>query len=122
MVRGEGATIHDQRSTINAIKLLIYNAMNDTSINDARADAREEEVQRALLARLLATVLGDDTNIAAYHRIVDQYPATALLCAYETARNLPSALVRKSRGAYFTFLLQRLCPIQPSSPSRQEPA
>lgn len=80
----------------------------------------ESEVLRAVLARLLATVLGDDANLGAYHAIVERYPATAILCAYETARNVPHTLVRKTRGAYFTFLLQRLCPRPASSPSHPE--
>lgn len=83
----------------------------------------DDEVLRALLARLLATMLGDEANIGAYHAAVNRYPASALLCAYETVRNVPSALIRKSRGAYFTFLLQQLCPHPPeSSQSPREPA
>ena len=80
------------------------------SLLDTRARAHEDAALKALLARLLAAALSDEVNIAAYHAAVDRYPGTAILCAYETARNLPAALVRKSRGAYFTFLLQRLCP------------
>ena len=91
------------------------------TINDARA--REDETREALIARLLATALSDEANIAAYYALVSRYPAAALLCAFETARGLPSALVKKSRGAYFTFLLRQICP-HPNEPSqsREEPA
>ena len=83
------------------------------TMNDARA--HEDEVLHALLARLLAAALGDDTNLGAYHALVERYPATVILCAFETASGLPPTLIRKSRGAYFTFLLQRLAPSNGSS-------
>lgn len=76
----------------------------------ARAQDHDDEVRQALLARLLAAALGDEANTGAYHAAVSRYPATALLCAYEAARNLPAVLVKKSRGAYFTFLLHELRP------------
>lgn len=88
------------------------------TITDARAN--EDEVLRALLARLLAAALGDDANLGAYHAIVERYPATAILCAFETASGLPPTLIRKSRGAYFTFLLQRLSPSDGSRTGRQD--
>lgn len=70
----------------------------------------DNEIRNALLAKLLAAMLGDEANLGAYHALVEQYPATALLCAFDTARNMPSALIKKSRGALFTHLLKNLCP------------
>lgn len=83
--------------------------------------AREGELQRTLLARLLAAALGDRANVGLYHAVVGRYPPGAILCAFEAARALPQALVRKSRGAYFLYLVETLCPAKPaSSPSRLE--
>jgi hypothetical protein len=75
-----------------------------------RNEAREDEIRRALLGRVLAESMDDTANVAAYHAAVARYPATVLLCAYMTARSVPPQLIRRSRGAYFTFLLQKLCP------------
>lgn len=80
------------------------------SITDARASAHEDEVLRALLARLLALALNEEASLGVYHTVVDRFPATAILCAYETAKSQPAHLIRKSRGAYFLFLLKSLRP------------
>lgn len=70
--------------------------------------APDEEIRNALLAKLLSLVLGDESNVGAYHALVEQYPATALLCAYEAARSMPSTMIRRSRGALFTHMLKNL--------------
>lgn len=77
---------------------------------DEAGAARELDAEHALIARLLAVALGDETNLAAYHALVARYPTTALLCAFESAKQPPLALIRRSRGAYFTFLVKQLCP------------
>lgn len=80
------------------------------SITDPHAGAHEGEVLRALLARLLAAALDEEGSLGLYHAVVERFPATAILCAYETAKNQPAALIRRSRGAYFVFLLKSLRP------------
>lgn len=92
---------------------------------DAHTQNQETEIRDALLGRLLAEAMDDAANLGAYHAAVDRYPATVLLCAYMTAKSVPPKLIRRSRGAYFTFLLQKLCPYprdSASSPFRQEDA
>src|SRR5262245_39791826 len=77
---------------------------------DPIGQTREDEIRQALLGRVLAETMDDAANVAAYHAAVERYPATVLLCAYMTAKSVPPKLIRRSRGAYFTFLLQKLCP------------
>jgi hypothetical protein len=89
----------------------------------AHARAHEDDPLRALLARFIAASLVDNANVGLYHAAIGRYPAPVILCAYETARNLPAAVVKKSRGAYFMWLLDRLCPNPTaSSPSPPAPA
>jgi hypothetical protein len=67
----------------------------DDSLNDLAADA-------------IAAALSDRTNTGFYRSCLRRYPLKAIRVAFQEAVTLPEARIRKSRGAYFNYLVKRI--------------
>lgn len=61
-----------------------------------------------LLAEALAAALQDQQNLGAYRALVRRYPLPAMHVAFREALHAPSRQIKKSRGAYFTYLCKVL--------------
>ena len=61
-----------------------------------------------LLAEALAAALQDQQNLGAYRALVRRYPLPAMHVAFREALHAPARQIKKSRGAYFTYLCQVL--------------
>lgn len=61
-----------------------------------------------VLAEAIALALVDRSSVGFYRNCLRQFPLAAIRTAFREATTLPEAQIRKSRGAYFTFLVRRL--------------
>lgn len=61
-----------------------------------------------LLAEALAAALQDQQNLGAYRALVRRYPLAAMHVAFREALHAPARQIKKSRGAYFTYLCKVL--------------
>lgn len=61
-----------------------------------------------LLAEALAAALQDQQNLGAYRALVRRYPLPAMHVAFREALHAPARQIKKSRGAYFTYLCKVL--------------
>ena len=60
-----------------------------------------------LTAKHIAQVLGDEKNIALYEAYVKRYPRDVIAKAYDQVLKTPHHRIKKSLGAYFTFLVRK---------------
>lgn len=61
-----------------------------------------------LLAEAMAAALQDQQNLGAYRALVRRYPVPAMHVAFREALHAPARQIKKSRGAYFTYLCKVL--------------
>lgn len=73
-----------------------------------------------LLAEALAAALQDQQNLGAYRTLVRRYPLPAMHVAFREALHAPARQIKKSRGAYFTYLCKVLSGQSSPSPSVAE--
>lgn len=71
------------------------------SPDDSQVDGSE------LTARQIAKTFGDEKNIALYEAYVNSYSREVILKAYHQVLQTPHHRIKKSPGAYFTFLVGR---------------
>ena len=83
------------------------------NVNDNVAGAEKKSTdgaqaeRRELTARQIAKALGDEKNIALYEAYLNRYPNEVILKAYNQVLQTPHHRIKKSPGAYFTFLVRR---------------
>lgn len=81
------------------------------NVNVASAEKKSTDGAQAnraeLTARQIAKALGDEKNIALYEAYLNRYPNEAILKAYNQVLQTPHHRIKKSPGAYFTFLVRR---------------
>lgn len=83
------------------------------NVNDNVAGAEKKSTDGAqdnraeLTARQIAKAMGDEKNIALYEAYLNRYPNEAILKAYNQVLQTPRHRIKKSPGAYFTFLVRR---------------
>ena len=74
---------------------------------DRRAETCPESVID-ILAEAIALALADRSSVGFYRECLRRFPLGAVRTAFREAATLPEAQIRKSRGAYFTYLVKRL--------------
>lgn len=62
----------------------------------------------ALTARDIARTFDDFVNLALYENYLNRYPEDIIWQAYQTVMDTPRDKIKKSPGAYFTFLVKHL--------------
>lgn len=81
------------------------------NVNVAGAEKKSTDGSQAdrpeLTARQIAKALGDEKNIALYEAYLNRYPNEVILKAYNQVLQTPHHRIKKSPGAYFTFLVRR---------------
>lgn len=60
-----------------------------------------------MTAKQIAKALGDEKNIALYEAYLNRYSKEAILKAYNQVLQTPRHRIKKSPGAYFTFLVRK---------------
>lgn len=60
-----------------------------------------------LLAKELATGLGDMANLKYYQSVARKHPEWLLRNIFNRVRDIPESKIRKSKGALFNYLLQK---------------
>lgn len=63
--------------------------------------------KKEVLALEIAEALGDREGLALYLSYCKRYPESVILRAYGEAKEVPFRSIRKSRGALFTYLVQK---------------
>jgi biotin operon repressor len=98
----EGGTNNNQRKRIN-------NNSDSAARSSSRAADRsvKPENRVELLAADLAGGLHDRGNYAFYLRCARQYPESALRGLLSTVKQTPPERIKKSRSAFFRFLLRQ---------------
>jgi len=66
-----------------------------------------ENSDNHLTAESIATRLDDLKNLALYKAYISHYPYEIIEKAYQEVINTPSEKIKKSKGAYFTFLVKK---------------
>jgi len=81
------------------------------NVNVTRSEKKSESVPQdhrvELTARQLAKAMGDEKNIALYEAYLNRYSKEVILKAYNQVLQTPHERIKKSPGAYFTFLVRR---------------
>ncbi|MFA5393972.1 MAG: hypothetical protein WC081_06195 [Candidatus Ratteibacteria bacterium] len=62
-----------------------------------------------LLAMEISNGLNDKESLRAYLSLCRKYPEPFLRKVYKEVKELPIEKIKKSRGALFTYLIQKLC-------------
>lgn len=71
------------------------------------ADHCPEQVVE-ILSKAMAAALGDQSNVAYYRSCLRRTPLRLVELAFTEAVALPERQVRKSRGAYFAYMVKLL--------------
>ena len=64
-------------------------------------------VHSAISAEFLAKCLNDERNLALYKAYINRYPKSIILKAYQVVIKTPPHRIKKSPGAFFTFLVKK---------------
>lgn len=105
----------DEASTYVNDNVIIKNNNKSLNVNDTvnvpgaeKKSPDDSQVDEAeLTARQIAKALGDEKNIALYEAYLNRYSNEAVLKAYNQVLQTPHHRIKKSPGAYFTFLVRR---------------
>jgi len=105
----------DESSTHVNDNVIIKNNNTSLNVNDTvnvpgeeKKSPDDSQVDEAeLTARQIAKALGDEMNIALYEAYLNRYSNEAILKAYNQVLQTPHHRIKKSPGAYFTFLVRR---------------
>jgi hypothetical protein len=65
------------------------------------------EIAKQMTAESIARSLGDLDNLALYEAYMKRYPEEIIRKAYQDVLNTPPDKIKKSAGAYFTFLVKK---------------
>jgi len=93
---------------INFIKTV--SADNDTVIETLTEGGKNKNsiaVDSKLTANSIAKQLNDEKNLALYKAYLKRYPKGVILQAFQDVINTPLHRIKRSPGAYFTFLVKK---------------
>jgi DNA-binding transcriptional ArsR family regulator len=93
----------DNNINKNVVNNVVRNLTNMNNENDSLFTKDE------LLAMEISHGLNDKENLRAYLSLCRKYPEPFLRKIYKEVKELPIEKIKKSRGALFTYLIQKLC-------------
>ncbi|MFA5386505.1 MAG: helix-turn-helix domain-containing protein [Candidatus Paceibacterota bacterium] len=93
----------DNNINKNVVNNVVRNLTSMNNENDSLYTKDE------LLAMEISNGLNDKENLRAYLSLCRKYPEPFLRKVYKEVKELPIEKIKKSRGALFTYLIQKLC-------------
>jgi hypothetical protein len=98
------------RNEIMIKRKRINDNMGDAQVFDSNSNAFEgmdQIVRKYLLAFYLAKDLNDEPNLSWYLSLSKRYPESLLIRVLEKVKQVPDAKIKKGRGAFFNYLIQK---------------
>jgi hypothetical protein len=92
-------------NVIHKNKSLDVNGTVNVTCAKKKSTSLPQPGRSELTARQIAQALGDEKNIALYEAYIERYPQDVIVKAYTQVLKTPHHRIRKSLGAYFTFLV-----------------
>jgi len=104
-----------RKAKIPAKKLNVKNVLNDyiniiNNVRNTRSPSSENPrltFPRDALAFEIAQTLNDEKNLALYLAYCRRYSAEIINRAFEVVKETPIERIKRSRGAFFTYLVKR---------------
>ena len=101
------AHVNDNVIIKNNNKSLNVNDNVNVSVAEKKSPDGSQADRSELTARQIAKTFGDEKNIALYEAYLNSYSREVILKAYHQVLQTPHHRIKKSPGAYFTFLVRR---------------